>query len=507
LDEESEIATGPLTVRGIVFDEMGEPVEGASVTIRSLDQSMPFEAEAVTATTGYHVSSVPQGVVMEHIATKDGWTTRRQVRSHDRVISRVNFGRLGGTGVGNGAAYFISDFPEIVEVTPADGATGAHNYELTYKFTFSEPLSADGRDRFVHAFRIVPNNAQALGFEPNIDLTASDNYDVSDGLSLGQVASTTYGYELKRGNQFLSNESVQVVAIWNAEGTEMTASFNAPLKTGDTYGGQYAVMLVTNNGQRIEDLQGKQLGTTADSMVSYPIAASHLFNVFRTPELSVSDDFTGEFFGLDVGLANWAQTHKSAVKFTVERDDKAPVLQSVHSSQSGDDHRIDLTFDEPMAVFGGDGVGLYGGNEVFDLSKYSFAVSNDRGKTSAVRLDVVAPTYNVIASMSGGNLITALEPAGGGPRLSTFPPEQAFRLAATNVATGAAAYNSLVAGQIGIAVMGADPRRLFLKIGKGQSLAFGLKEIKGRVAGIVDPAGNEITGTDADANVRTGSVD
>jgi hypothetical protein len=56
-------------------------------------------------------------------------------------------------------------------------------------------------------------------------------------------------------------------------------------------------------------------------------------------------------------------------------------------------------------------------------------------------------------------------------------------------------------------VAGSDPKTVYLWIGRGSTLVTGLKEIKARVAGVKDPAGNAISESDADANVRTGSID
>jgi hypothetical protein len=294
----------------------------------------------------------------------------------------------------------------------------------------------------------------------------------------------------------------------------MTVNFNAPLITGATEGGRYAVAVVTGDGQRILDLQGNQLGTTEASMTIYPSPTggnfAHLFNVFKTENLVVPDVFTGNLSGLDVGLANWAQTHKSVVKFTVNPDVKVPVLQSVRAAKwlgANGNLRIELEFDEPLAAFGGNQVGLYGGEEIFNLGNYNFAFGSDRGDTSGTTLSGTSVAYNVIASAAGGATVTALESVGGGPPLAVFPDRQVLRLTATDLATGTFTPSNLTAGQVGIEVPGSNPKILYLWIGKGSGLVTGLKEIKARAVNVADPAGNAISVESANADVRTGSID
>jgi hypothetical protein len=191
-------------------------------------------------------------------------------------------------------------------------------------------------------------------------------------------------------------------------------------------------------------------------------------------------------------------------------DDKDPVLQSVWASRmAGEAFRIQLEFDEPLAILNPDGSLSDVHPSVFELNNYSFAFGRERGKTSGFKLDggnlVQA---DLVASKTESGTMTAVLNRSTNVTFGAMIVETALRFGAdrivtTNIGNGVA----LTAGEVGINVATENPKLVYIWFGKGASLFVGLKEIKARVVSVSDPAGNSIALTDADANVRTGSID
>lgn len=504
-----------VVVSGTVYNEKGAPVDGATVTARSTDGVYNFETK--TSRGAYVFNEVPAGVVVEYTATKENWT--RRSRTETFQVSRtgekneVNFGSAGGVIGLKGDAYFISDFPEIAAVSPGDDATEVDFTALTYKLTMSEPLTADGRDRLLDAFRIVPDNGMAKDGVSGAgnNLENGENAAVFDG-----IATSVFGYELKKNDAFLDSDTNLVRGSWNESGTELTITFNGALRTGEKEGGRYAALLLTD-GLKIEDEQGNQLGTSELSMTAYPSGAAAgslrvLYNVFKADDLVLRQQnfLTYRLQAIapptDVGLDNWAATHNTVADFQLAKDTKAPVLQSVRGHKRSDGNlRIELEFDEPMAAFGGNGQGVYSDNELFDLGNYSFAFGTETGKTAGTKLDGV--TAAAVLKASG---TAAVYNAGSGSDRETFAAETEFAFtntAASGIVVPSTLAQDASAASPAIEVAGSNPKAVYIWIGKGNTLVSGLKEIKARVAGVTDPAGNAISASDADANVRTGSVD
>lgn len=503
-----------VTVSGFVYNEKGATVNDATIKARSTDGSYNFETKTVNG--AYVFNNVPEGVVVEYTATKAGFTSRSQTETFQQATTgtknEVNFGRAGGTGgTGKGGAYFISDYPEVASVTPADESTNVDNASLTYKLTLSEPLTNDGKDRFWDAFRIVPDNDIALTGVTGVgnNLEAGENTNPTDGRIAAVASDTTklYTYELKKNDSFLDSDTNLVRGAWNAEGTELTVTFNGALRTGEKEGGKYAAFLATD-GRKIEDAQGNQLGTSRNSMTAYEATTGsqlrHLFNVFKSNDLVVTEKFEDDWAGLDVGFANWAQTHSTFSDFQLAKDEKAPVLQSVRANKRSDTNlRIELEFDEPMAAFGGNGQALYGSAELFAPLNYSFAFGESSGKTSGVKLEGKSSSaaYTNTTTTAGAGRYNSLE---------VFPKEAELQIVTSGTfATGTVVPSALLAATspLGIEVSGSNPKMVYFWVGRGNSLVTGYKEIKARVAKVSDPAGNVISTSDADANVRTGSID
>ncbi|MEB3223043.1 MAG: carboxypeptidase-like regulatory domain-containing protein, partial [Candidatus Sericytochromatia bacterium] len=143
-------------VSGTVRNEKGATVDGATVTVKSLNPSITYSATAQTTDGSYVVNNVPEGVNVEVVVTKDGYTTRRRVQSFQQSATGqknlLNFGAQTGAQGEDGGAYFISDYPEIAMTTPEHDAKGVDGTKLSFKVVLSEAIDEDSRDAFEKNF-------------------------------------------------------------------------------------------------------------------------------------------------------------------------------------------------------------------------------------------------------------------------------------------------------------------------------------------------------------------
>ncbi len=107
------------TFNGKIFDDQGNPVDGVTVKVRSLNSSVPFEAETVTAGGTYAFNNAPSGVQVEIILSKAGFTNRSRVevlksnKQGDPNANRYDFG-TDGSGNSFSAGYNgLADKPEV----------------------------------------------------------------------------------------------------------------------------------------------------------------------------------------------------------------------------------------------------------------------------------------------------------------------------------------------------------------------------------------------------------
>jgi hypothetical protein len=125
----SDATTNPgdkVTVSGTIYNEKGETVDGATVTVRSLDASLPFSAIVQSTRGAYAVMYVPRDANVEVVVSKYGWTSRRRVVAVQNPTERRATLDFGGREEPAGAAYFISDYPEVVatQLSSDDNGTG-----------------------------------------------------------------------------------------------------------------------------------------------------------------------------------------------------------------------------------------------------------------------------------------------------------------------------------------------------------------------------------------------
>lgn len=370
----------PTTLQGKVYDEAGALIStGAKVVIKSLNPSNPFETTLDVVNGNYVANNVPAGVLVEVTAMRDNWTSRTQVAT----LLPLNTASQGNTVNFGGAQnpYFISKYPEITSVEPADEATLADPSKLVYKLTLSEALDSDNRNRFASALRVWPANTNAAANNVgNLNTETADLQETTPAsLDLGAAGSTggfgTYAAQspAREGTPFLTASNVASVT-WDASGKVATFTFNAPVKASTAGKARYAVGLTGTDlatGTVIQDSENNPLGMIAgaatDATAAFGGYTGQLFitNAFRKPDLPVLPaDATA-----DSAAERWALTHDNVAEFDVAEDDTAPTLASVTITGR---NIFTLTFSEPMVAAAGSAIS----SSVSNTTQYLFQAAD-----------------------------------------------------------------------------------------------------------------------------------
>jgi Ca-activated chloride channel family protein len=153
------------TFNGKIFDEEGNPVDGATVKVRSLNSSVPFEATTVTAGGTYAFNNAPSGVQVEIILSKEGFTDRSRIevlksnKQGDPNANRYDF----GTGVAGAPTFSagyngLTDKPEVRAAAWLREKADLAPQGLT--LNFSEPMDKASVEKNI---ALHLRNANALG--------------------------------------------------------------------------------------------------------------------------------------------------------------------------------------------------------------------------------------------------------------------------------------------------------------------------------------------------------
>jgi len=204
------------TFNGKVFDDTQSPLDGVTVKARSLNASVPFNVETVTAGGTYAFNNAPSGVQVEIIASKPGFTTRKRVevlksnKQGDPNANRYDFGNDGSV-TGFSAAYnALSDKPEVIMVTPARNGSGV-DPKTSFVLKFSEPMDKKTAE---DTFTVRSFNSRKLTVD------AGNTTRTNTVTGNGAVATN-----------FLAGNSTQIWdkdafnISWNSDDTEITFSF------------------------------------------------------------------------------------------------------------------------------------------------------------------------------------------------------------------------------------------------------------------------------------------
>ncbi|PIW17125.1 hypothetical protein COW36_09970 [bacterium (Candidatus Blackallbacteria) CG17_big_fil_post_rev_8_21_14_2_50_48_46] len=92
------------TFNGKLFDDLGQPLNGALVKVRSLNSQVPFEAETLTSGGTFAFNNAPSGVQIEITISKPGFASRKRVevlksnKQGDPNANRYDFGQAFAAG-------------------------------------------------------------------------------------------------------------------------------------------------------------------------------------------------------------------------------------------------------------------------------------------------------------------------------------------------------------------------------------------------------------------------
>ncbi len=204
------------TFNGKVYDDTNAPLDGVTVTAKSLNSSVAYEVSTVTAGGTYAFNNAPAGVQLEITASRNGYTTRRRVevlksnKQGDPDANRYDFGVASSNSTGFGTEFnALSDKPEVTMVTPGRNASGI-NPGTSFVLRFSEPMD---RQTVVDAFQI-----HAFGTSETLSVDDETTFNAASA-SNGNISGTS------GNNGSLVWDKSAFNASWNSDDTEVTMTF------------------------------------------------------------------------------------------------------------------------------------------------------------------------------------------------------------------------------------------------------------------------------------------
>lgn len=288
---------------GKVYDDTGTLVKGASVTVKSLDKTTPFEVTTVALDGSYAINRAPTGIFLQITAMKDGFSSRNIIEiletdyKNQPNANRFDFGTA-DVNQASTSISALSEKPEVIRVSPDFDSTGIKSTS-DIVLTFSEPMA---KDTVEENFAIRSFNNQKLTVDSG---SSSNTFTGSNDLNI------TTGSLIWDINDFK--------IAWSENDSVLTLTFKDFKKLpGDknldaiTYAVSFSAS--QNSGASIKDAQG----------------VSRTSNYFKLNELSSKNSF----------------------KFSIIPDKEDPEITSINAnaaettSNRGD--MIKVTFSKPM---------------------------------------------------------------------------------------------------------------------------------------------------------------
>jgi hypothetical protein len=235
------------TFNGKIHDDTGAPLDGVTVTAKSLNASVPYEATTTSAGGAYAFNNGPAGVQVEIRATKAGFTKRRRVevlksnKQGDPNANKYDF----GSSAGGALDTALSDKPEVETATPTREASGV-DPKTSFVFKFSEPVDRKSvEDAFsVSSFSDAKFSVDGGLTDPNITFRGSKN--------ISTITNSTFVWDK---NAF--------TITWNSTDDEVTFAFKEekrlPADKDAANTPQYQIGFANNGnnalaaGQRLKD--------------------------------------------------------------------------------------------------------------------------------------------------------------------------------------------------------------------------------------------------------------
>ncbi len=211
------------TFNGKVYDDTNAPLDGVTVTAKSLNTSVAYEVSTTTAGGTYAFNNAPAGVQIEITASRNGYTTRRRVevlksnKEGDPDANRYDFGTASSESSGFGTEFnALSDKPEVTMVTPGRNASGI-NPATSFVLKFSEPMD---RQTVTDAFEIRAFGGQ--GFNVTAPQQFGEQLTVDDEITFNSGTASD-GQLIFAGDKVWDKAAFN--ASWNSDDTEVTMTF------------------------------------------------------------------------------------------------------------------------------------------------------------------------------------------------------------------------------------------------------------------------------------------
>ncbi len=338
-------ADGKTRITGKIYDIDGNQMMDSNEFFATLTYK-DKKTEVKLKDGAFNFDDVPteNGVALIEV-TKYGYTARKRTFFLEGGnLHTVNFGEPGKFD----HPYFLSNYPEIIDVEPLDGATELDNTPVKLKITLSEALTEQNRNNFIHSLRIVPlNEVAAQGATPPPDLNAGSGTPVNVNAFPYFISWPTPRPSSESGVELLD------IPTWD-QAIIVSCSKITNALTGRTKGGAYQIGLVNDPAFVVRDIDGNRMGTGGNGKLDTTVAAGEfLFNTVRSPKLGISG------FDPKDRDTRWDSTHTNAATFTLKTDNEPPKPTSLTCTVVRNDEDLsksytefEVTFDTDLVVFG-----------------------------------------------------------------------------------------------------------------------------------------------------------
>ncbi len=353
------------TFNGKAFDDTEAPLDGVTVTAKSLNSTLPFEATTTTAGGAYAFNNAPAGVQIEISASKPGFTTRRRVevlksnKDGDPNANKYDFGA--GSGSNGTLANALSDKPEVVAVTPGRNASGV-SPNTSFVLKFSEPMD---RATVVDSFLVRAFTTEQLSVDNQNTVNGSNSIADPTGTSIWDKAAFNVS--------------------WNSDDSEATFTFK-----------EERALPTDKDSDKVPDY------AVTFSKGGFIITAPAPINNSIKDKTGISRN--SDYFKLTEG--NFEQSYK----FTITTDTTKPRLDSIvaqtdeNSGATSEGDVIRVRFNERMVHYTLDRTIAGGINKV--ASQAAGAVTDSQTPADAISAEAAAGNYKVTVLRGATTMLT-----------------------------------------------------------------------------------------------------
>lgn len=335
-------------LHGNLYADGGVPLSDGQVAIQC-DQYPQLNGVVPAQGGAFIIANVPVGAVLQLRASSAGYGARQrnytaQYHQPDspRDTNRVDFGGPVAP------LYGLSKYPDIVSVTPINGAQNVSPDGLNVQLTFSEALSADSRQQLASLLRVrlpIPSGSSGGASYQNVQV------------------GTTY------------QDQVATLA-WNASGTVATFAFGAPIALG--LAGQLTATVSFDQSRSITDWPVADNGLPLGFMPApdtYEGGGALVHNQIAAFQRDLSSVTLPSPSPGESAAEDWGLSHATTSLFTMKGSDAAVHVVSVtpYAGSGSTAPRFLVKFDQP--VRGYPEANLDG--SALSASNYRFTVGNE----------------------------------------------------------------------------------------------------------------------------------